>query len=76
MLVIEVGVKFRAVSVKRANIFDQDCRLYTLLDYNYKWTQYSVKTIISVLSLPAVAYSYPIIICLELELLQILFDKI
>jgi hypothetical protein len=27
MLVIEVGVKFRAVSVKRANIFDQDCSL-------------------------------------------------
>jgi hypothetical protein len=27
MLVIEVGVKFRTVSVKCANIFDQDCRL-------------------------------------------------
>ena len=26
MLVIEVGVKFRTVSVKCANIFDQDCR--------------------------------------------------
>ena len=27
MLVIEVGVKFRTVSVKCANIFDQDCSL-------------------------------------------------
>jgi hypothetical protein len=26
MLVIDVGVKFRIVSVKCANIFDQDCR--------------------------------------------------
>jgi hypothetical protein len=26
MLVIEVGVEFRTVSVKCANIFDQDCR--------------------------------------------------
>ena len=25
MLVIDVGVKFRTVSVKCANIFDQDC---------------------------------------------------
>jgi hypothetical protein len=30
MLVIEVGVKFRAVSVKRANIFDQDCPNITM----------------------------------------------
>ena len=27
MLVIDVGVKFRTVSVKCANIFDQDCSL-------------------------------------------------
>jgi hypothetical protein len=27
MLVIDMGVKFRTVSVKCANIFDQDCRI-------------------------------------------------
>jgi hypothetical protein len=41
MLVIEVGVKFRTVSVKCANIFDQDCpnikmKLKFMYIYNFE----------------------------------------